>query len=398
MHKIALIEDQASIRQYVVEVLKPLANVTPFERVSEFQKYMEAHGEKAFDLVLSDLYLPGEDGRDVLRFLIEKGTPIIIITGDQDVSTESEMLSLGAFDFIRKPLNPDILIHRVGLHLKLREEQSRVEQTQDQLIQSEKLAALGQLAAGVAHEINNPIGFVTSNSNLIKKYMEKLSKALTELEAQAAQEVSGEALLMFTRWKASSKIENIMKDLTEISTESIEGLDRVKDIVKDLKEYAHQGEIKFEPTDLNKSLKSTINLLRNEIKYKAEVVENFGELPLVPAISSQLNQVLVNIIVNACHAIPEFGEITVESAVEKGNAVLRIRDNGVGMPKQVIRKIFDPFFTTKPVGKGTGIGLAITKSIVDRHHGELKVISEEGIGTTFEIYLPLEHEEHEQFA
>jgi signal transduction histidine kinase len=392
MHKIAIIEDQEYVRESIISILGDMCKVMVFDSAKDFHQFI---GEKTdvFDLVLTDLYLPGEDGRDVLNVMMGNGTPIIIVTGDQDVKTESEMLSLGAFDYIRKPINEEILRHRVGLHLKLREEQNRVEQTQDQLIQSEKLAALGQLAAGVAHEINNPIGFVTSNSNLVKKYAQKITASLAQLETEAAEDASGGSALLIARWKAASKIEKFMDELIEISDESIDGLNRVKDIVKDLKDYAHVGEQKFEPADINKSLTSTVNLLRNEIKYKAEVAMALGELPLVPCLVSQLNQVFVNIIVNACHAIPEFGNLAIESLIENDQALIRITDDGVGMPKSVVKKIFDPFYTTKAVGKGTGIGLAISKSIIDRHLGTIKVLSEEGKGTTFEIRIPLEQAE-----
>lgn len=390
MYRIAFIEDQETIQSLVETALNDMADIESFISIEEFNSRLTQIPEQPFDLVLTDLYLPGEDGRDVVRMMIEQGTPIIIITGDQDQSTEAEMLSIGAFDYIRKPLNDDILRHRVGLHLKLRDEQTRVEQAQDQLIQSEKLAALGQLAAGVAHEINNPVGFVTSNANLTKKYVNKVSDALAALEQEATQETSGEALLLMTRWKAASRVDNLCQELIAISDESIEGLERIKDIVKDLKDYAYTGEQSFDPTDLNKHLASTINLLRNEIKYKADIQTHYGDLPDVPCIASQINQVFVNVIVNACHAIPEFGEIVIDTAVDGRHARIRVSDNGVGMPPEVLKKIFDPFYTTKPVGKGTGIGLAITKSIIDRHSGSLSVLSEPGEGTQFEIRLPLE--------
>jgi len=392
MHKIAMIEDQESVREFISSVLGDMCEITAFDSAKEFQRFI---GEKidTFDLVLTDLYLPSEDGRDVLNVMMGNGTPIIIVTGDQDVKTESEMLALGAFDYIRKPLNEEILRHRVGLHLKLREEQTRVEQTQEQLVQSEKLAALGQLAAGVAHEINNPIGFVTSNSNLVKKYVQKLSSSFEELESEIAEESTSEAVLLLARWKAKSKIETFLNDLIELSDESIEGLIRVKDIVKDLKDYAYMGEQKFELSDLNKCLTSTVNLLRNEIKYKAEVVMALGELPPVPCLVSQLNQVFVNVLVNACHAIPKFGNLAIETMVDGNSALTRITDDGVGMPQDVIKKIFDPFYTTKAIDKGTGIGLAISKTIVERHMGSIKVVSEEGVGTTFEIRIPLKQYE-----
>nr|WP_304627163.1 ATP-binding protein [Reinekea sp. G2M2-21] len=389
VHKVALIEDQEYVRDFIATALNGMCELVVFDSAKDFQRDIEGQSHR-FDLVLTDIYLPGEDGREVLYSMMGNGTPIIIVTGDQDVSTESEMFSLGAFDYIRKPLNEEVLRHRVGLHLKLREEQLRVAQTQEQLVQSEKMAALGQLAAGVAHEINNPIGFVTSNSNLIKRYVSKINDTLTKLDEEAANDPNGEMLLMITRWKSQSKLDSFLNELVKISEESLEGLERIRDIVKDLKDYAHMGDQAFEPADLNKSLESTVNLLRNEIKYKAEVAMALGDLPWVPCRISQLNQVFVNILVNACHAIPNFGNIAIESMQEGDNALIRITDDGCGMPKEVSKHVFDPFFTTKPVGQGTGIGLAISKSIVDTHMGTISVQSVVGEGTTFEIRIPLQ--------
>jgi signal transduction histidine kinase len=302
--------------------------------------------------------------------------------------TEPNLLNTLKFDYLRKPFNQHLLNHRVRLHLALRSEKNRVGTIQDQLIQSEKMAALGQLAAGVAHEINNPIGFVTSNTNLIGKYITKLEKALKELETRCLEEPSGAATLLHASWNAQNNVNKILADLQEVSIESLDGLNRVKDIVKDLKDYAHVGEQKFEYADINKLLTSTVNLLRNEIKYKADIIYEFDELPSVPCIISQLNQVFVNIVVNACHAIDNFGEIKLKTYQDADSIFIDISDNGCGMSKEVARKIFDPFFTTKEVGKGTGIGLAITKSIIDRHHADLSVKSTEGKGTTFTIEIP----------
>jgi signal transduction histidine kinase len=390
MANIAIVEDQKSVREYLKAILAEHHQVSAFESADGLYQFLDTSTVGPVQLVLTDLNLEESDGKAVVLEMNRRDIPTIVITGEQSFEKESEVLAVGAFDYIRKPVNADILLHRVNLHLRLREEQHRVEQTQEQLIQSEKLAALGQLAAGVAHEINNPIGFVTSNANLVSKYVTKLNDAMNQFETDSAAELSGEALLLFTRWKATSKIEKILNDLTELSQESIEGLDRVKEIVKDLKEYAHTGEIKFEPADINKQLTSTVNLLRNEIKYKAEVSMNLSDIPPVPCIVSQINQVFVNIIVNACHAIPEFGNLTISSETDGDFVLVNITDDGTGMPKEIIRKIFDPFFTTKEVGKGTGIGLAITKSIIDRHSGKLDVRSAEGVGTTFSIRLPIE--------
>ena len=330
------------------------------------------------------------DIQNVNPELLDTAIPVITLIENGNNVTLDMLLKMGATDFVRKPFNDSILLHRVKLLLDLSTQKQRAEDAQNQLYQSEKLAALGQLAAGVAHEINNPVGFVTSNMNLIDKYLNKMITALSEFESSCASEETGAALLMYTRWKAETKLFGFMNDLKDISVESLEGLGRIREIVKDLKDYAHVGDMTFEVADINRLLTSSINLLRNEIKYKADVATNFSELPPVHCITSQLNQVFVNIIVNACHAIDDFGKITITTKKLDDQVQITFQDTGKGIPKEILKKIFDPFFTTKPVGKGTGIGLAITRSIVDRHHGEIKVSSTEGEGTTFQITIPIE--------
>lgn len=393
MFKIFVIDDQKSMRRYLEKMLETEYEVTCLETLKAFKECLK--NDNIPDLVITDLNLKEEDGRDVLKAITHEHLPVLVLTSEEDIEVETELLKLGASDYIVKPANADIILHRVKIHLALAEQKRKIDSTQDQLIQSEKLAALGQLAAGVAHEINNPVGFVTSNTNLVNKYISRFDKELKKLEEACQEDETGAALLTYTSWKATTKLFGFIDELRDISMESIEGLDRIKDIVKDLKDYAHVEEVKFKAADINKMLNSSINLLRNEIKYKAEVEKDLADLPPVECISSQINQIFVNIIVNACHAIEEFGTITVRSALVGERVQVEVTDTGTGIPEDIRQRIFDPFFTTKPIGKGTGIGLAITRSIIERHNGALEVDSEVGKGTTFRILLPLEQPDSE---
>ncbi|WP_196160364.1 sensor histidine kinase [Reinekea sp. G2M2-21] len=391
MDKIALIDNNTEDRVFIKTLLSKDYSVISFSSFSEFSE----------SVVNFDVQLIVTDTSLALNRFFDFGKssgnsiPVIQLIENDDVISRDGLVELVATDFVRRPIHGGILLHRIALLLNLSKQTKRAESAQTQLFQSEKLAALGQLAAGVAHEINNPVGFVTSNTNLTEKYVERIESELKKLEADCAEDESGAALLTYTRWKSATKLFQFMSDLRDISTESLEGLNRIREIVKDLKDYAHVGDMKFEQTDINQLLSSSINLLRNEIKYKAEVITELEEIPLISCIPSQINQVFVNIIVNACHAIEEFGTITIATKLIGEKVSITLQDTGKGIPKDIIKKVFDPFFTTKPVGKGTGIGLAITRSIIDRHHGDIKVSSIEGTGTEFRIFLPIEQSQEE---
>lgn len=262
----------------------------------------------------------------------------------------------------------------------------KVEEAQNQLLQSEKMAAIGQLAAGVAHEINNPVGFVNSNIGTLKTYTEQLLALVAAHEAVAAG--GDPALLVEARRKAD--LEFLKEDLPQLIKESQDGLGRVTRIVQDLKDFSHVDESSQQEADLNAGIESTLNVVWNEIKYKAEVVRQLGQVPLVNCVPAQINQVFMNILVNAAQAIETRGTITLRSGTENGYAWFEIEDSGKGMPEEVRRRIFEPFFTTKPVGKGTGLGLSISYDIiVKKHGGSLDVTSTPGKGTCFRIMLPV---------
>ena len=276
---------------------------------------------------------------------------------------------------------------------ELKDLNSRLSDTQQQLVQSEKMASIGQLAAGVAHEINNPIGYVNSNIRSLKSYIAQL---LGVVDAYQAREVAlpepDRAALAAARKAAD--FDFLREDVTQLLAESEEGTERVRKIVQDLRDFSRtEATQDWQSVDLRRGLDSTLNIASNEIKYRAEVVRDYGEMPLVECLPSQLNQVFMNLFVNAAQAMPEGhrGLITVRTGTEPtGEAVwIEVADNGSGMPADVMARIFDPFFTTKPVGKGTGLGLSLSYGIIQKHHGHIGVTSTPGAGTTFRIVLPV---------
>jgi len=277
--------------------------------------------------------------------------------------------------------------------LKEKEEQQvlirKLAQAHTQMLQSEKMASIGQLAAGVAHEINNPIGFVYSNFGTLQSYMQNLFSVLElyeRAEPQLAQDVRDEIGTL----KKKIDLDYLKQDALDLISESSAGVQRVKRIVQDMKDFSHVDEMEWQHVSLGKSLDSTLNVVHNQIKQNADVVKEYGDTPLVECMASQLNQVFMNLLVNASHAIGENrGVITVRTGAEDGNVWVEIADNGAGIPPEVMPRIFDPFFTTKPVGKGTGLGLSLSYGIIEKHHGRIEVKSEVGKGAVFKITLPV---------
>jgi PAS domain S-box-containing protein len=266
----------------------------------------------------------------------------------------------------------------------------------DQLVRQEKMASLGQLAAGVAHEINNPVGFVSSNLQMLQRYLADLTSyvtrtgplieklrdgADTEALRPEAEEVAG--------WVTHVELDQTLVDAGESVVESIDGLHRVKKIVSALREFSHADQDEPASADLNEGLESTINIVWNELKYKVTLHREYGELPKVNCYPHQLNQVFMNLLVNAAHAIPDKGEIWVKTWADRDRVYVDVRDTGVGISEANLSKIFDPFFTTKPVGQGTGLGLSIVYGIVERHGGTIQVESRVGEGTTVHLSVPL---------
>lgn len=271
----------------------------------------------------------------------------------------------------------------------------QLDTAREQLLHSEKLSAIGQLAAGVAHEINNPLGFVSSNINTLSAYVADL---LRLVEAQRDTTPTGQRAAE-QLWQ-ELEIDYVRNDVHQLLTESSEGLKRIRRIVQDLKDFSRMDRTPaFVLTNLHTCIESSLNVARNEIKYKADVVCEFGELPEVACVPSQINQVLLNLLVNAAQAIgPERGCISIRTESRGDHVRLSIGDNGAGMPEAVRRRVFEPFFTTKPLGQGTGLGLSVSFGIIQQHGGTIEVESTEGVGTVFHLILPVQQPgvEHQQ--
>jgi len=268
----------------------------------------------------------------------------------------------------------------------------RLEEAQGQLVQAEKMASIGQLAAGVAHEINNPVGFVSSNLRTLEGYVKDLLGIVDAYEKRADMLPPQEAAALRALLR-DSEYEYLREDVVDLLAESSAGVQRVRQIVLDLKDFSHVGEQEWTWADLHKGLDTTLNIVHNEIKYVADVTRHYGKVPMVECLASQLNQVFMNLLVNAAHAFAGTGRrgriVVTTGCQEDGDVFVEVSDDGAGIAPEHLGRIFDPFFTTKPVGKGTGLGLSVSYGIVRRHRGRIEVRSEQGVGTTFRISLPV---------
>lgn len=267
----------------------------------------------------------------------------------------------------------------------------KLHQTQSQLIQSEKMASIGQLAAGVAHEINNPVGYVYSNLGSLDKYLKEIFLLLDAYRRARSGGDNGD-----DPWREVRRIESevdlafLREDTAALVRECREGMLRVKKIVQDLKDFSRSGnEEKWQLADLHKGLDSTLNIVWNEIKYRCELRREYAELPLVECLPFQLNQVFMNLLLNAAQAIPEKGVVTVRTGQNGDEVWVEVSDTGKGIRPEDMPRLFEPFFTTKPQGQGTGLGLPVSYGIMERHHGRIEVSSEPGKGATFRVRLPL---------
>ncbi|MEH2381320.1 MAG: response regulator [Nostoc sp.] len=379
------------------------------------------------DLILLDVMMAGIDGFETCRRLkanpMTENIPVIFMTALSDSTDKVAGLEIGAVDYITKPFQQEEVIARLKLHLKislltrtleervqertaeLTQSLQQLQQTQLQLIQSEKMSTIGQMVAGIGHEINNPVGFVGGNLSYIEEYINDLLR-LVSLQQQKLPQPNAEIQELLEE----IDLEYLVEDLPKLMASMHQGITRLKEISLSLRTFARTDIASQVEFQIHEGIDSTIMLLRHRLKDngdrpKIEVVTQYGDLPAISCYPGQLNQVFMNIIANAIDAFDELNQnhsdqkiavypniITITTSVEpqQKTVTICIQDNGLGMPAEVQARIFEPSFTTKAVGKGTGLGLAISyQIIVDKHNGQLNCFSIPGEGTKFIIILPM---------
>lgn len=369
-----------------LERLVELDSVVPEDRCLDFQ--LEAEDEKRYDV----------KNLIIFPIFLQKKLNMILCVGRDGVFRDSErkiarLFAEGVNHFVERSYFLRALKHNVRLLRDEKHEQQKLiaqlEQAKDQLLQQEKLASIGQLAAGVAHEINNPVGYVSSNISMLDRYFEGLYQVLALYE-NAESSLPDDIKQQLKAKKDELYFEDFKSDIKDIITESKEGVERVKQIVSDMKDFSHVSQAEWHKANLAQGIDSTLNIVHNEVKFKAEIVKEYQDIPEVECMPSRINQVVMNLVVNAAQAIKERGVITIRLfSKDKDWICIEVEDNGEGIKEENLSKLFDPFFTTKPVGQGTGLGLSLSYSIVESHGGEMNVTSTLGVGTTFTITLPV---------
>jgi signal transduction histidine kinase len=408
--KILIVED-SRINQYIArDTLIKYDIPCEIEYANDGEDALYRIEQNGIDLVLLDIVMPKMTGIEMLEKLnsmdISYKPEVIMLTTISDSKILNACFDLGAVDYIKKPFEEMDFVARIRSTLreityknKLKRATERLEAQNIELneanrnlleahvymVQKEKLVSIGELAAGIAHEINNPLAFVMSNFSNIKEYSIPITELLMKVkDTPELQEV----------WKAKD-IDFLLEDLPELIDESQKGLDRIAKIVNSMRNFARTSdEDTTEYFDINNLIDEVLMIVNNEVKYNAVVEKEYENCPLIYGNKGEIEQVFVNLIVNASQAIKESGDsigtITIKTEPIYSGVLISVRDTGKGIDPQFIHKVFDPFFTTKPVGQGTGLGLSISHSIiVEKHGGELKVESEPGVGTCFYIELPL---------
>jgi two-component system, NtrC family, sensor kinase len=409
--RILVVDDEEAVRNLYASYLNEAYSCAT---AGDAQTALELMAAEQFALVLSDIQMPGLSGTELLRKIVERypHTAVIMISGVDRTQRVIDTIRVGASDYLVKPCDLDVLslcveraLERRALlrnarlykrdleqrNLELAKQKTELVRLQAQIVQAEKMASLGLLAAGVAHELNNPAGFIYSNVHVLKDYVGRLAKCLRAYDAMSltAGDAAGIAEL-----KEHIDYTSIMSDLDSTLSDTYVGAERIRDVVQNLRLFSRLDEGEIKRVDLHEGLEATIRLLSRYFKPgRITVTRDYGTLPPVTCYAAQLNQVWMNLLVNAAQAIgDDEGIVHIRSRGHGDRVTISISDTGKGISQEDVKKIFDPFFTTKPIGEGTGLGLSISHGIIVQHHGTIKIESAAGKGTTFVITLPLDIE------
>jgi two-component system NtrC family sensor kinase len=372
---------------------------------------LELLKQQSIDLVITDVIMPGLSGVELLRIVMDRypQTAVVVVSSVDRPQRALDAVRLGAFDYLIKPCDEEVLELTVGRALERRrllinaakykadlevrnqelvEGKAHLERLQAQIVQNEKMASIGKLAAGIAHEINNPVGFVSGNLELLGECVNDLIRLVRLYDEAAIAEPFASRI---DELKKDIDYTRMIEDLTGAIGDCQAGVHRVRDIVRNLRTFSRLDEAEIKRTDVHEGLDSTIRLLSRYFSGgNVALVREYGDVPEIDAFSAKLNQVWMNLLVNAAQAIGDGpGEVHVGTSANEDSVTVSVTDTGSGIAKQEISKIFDPFFTTKPVGEGTGLGLSIAFGIVEQHDGRIEVESEPGKGTKFSVILPL---------
>ncbi|WP_375765456.1 ATP-binding protein [Archangium gephyra] len=376
---VLIVDDEPSLRTILSFIVQRTGAVPVLAPDAATARQLAA--KHTFACALIDKNLPGENGLEFLKWLrtVQPGCNALIVTAYGNVDSAIEALRLGAFDYLLKPFEVDALAHRLKLALEQYRMRQEHERMQAMLVQADRMASLGLLAAGVVHEVNTPLAYVLSNLDWLEEELPSVRQAL---QRHSREGLGPELAALAARMQS---VENTLRDIRD-------GAERVRDIARDVKAFARNPDDSSMLVDLREVLDAALKMALVHIRYRARVVRDYQDVPLVRANEARLAQVFLNLVVNAAQAIPEDGcehEIRVRLWTgPNGEACAEVGDTGVGIPAENMPHLFEPFFTTKPSGEGTGLGLFICKSILETFDGSITVDSRPGEGTTFRLALP----------
>lgn len=409
--RLLIVDDEEKVRSLFAQCLGERYSC---ETAANAQEALDWLQRAPFALVITDMQMPGIGGVELLRKINElyRDTAVVIVSGVDRTQRVIDAVRMGAYDYVLKPCDLDVLelcveraLERRMLlrnarkykedletrNVELARRKAELERVQAQLVHSEKMASLGQLAAGVAHELNNPAGFVLSNMSALPEYVQRLEKVLSTYDAASLSPADIEVVAAAKR---EVDYDHILSDLNSIAADSFGGAERIQGIVQNLRLFSRLDEAELKEVDVHEGIESTIRLLSRYYTSPSIALHRiYGNLPRINCYAGQLNQVWLNLLVNAAQAIGEGGgEVSIRTSSQERTVAVSVSDTGSGIAPEHINRIFDPFFTTKPVGEGTGLGLSISHGIIVRHGGSLSVESAVGRGTTFNIVLPVRPE------
>lgn len=395
--RILLVDDSPTYRRVIQTMLGPRYEFLGAESGEDALVRVAGYSP---DLVISDVIMPGIDGYELcrrLRALPELDqVPIILLTSKTGDDSRIAGLEVGADDYLLKPIRPRELNARVTSLLRLRRvtldleaTNATLKKTQAELVRSEKLASLGQLVAGIAHELNNPLNYIYGNTGFLFDYVRTITKLLDRFETEL--ELTAEQRRCVAAWSAEAELPFLREDLPKLLDGVRLGAERAAEIVRGLRAFARTGQQgALDEVDLAATIEIAITVLRHELRDRIRVHRDFAPVAKVRCDASRLSQVFVNLLLNAVQAMNGGGEIFLGLFADATSVRCTVRDTGPGIPEAIRTKIFDPFFTTKPVGHGTGLGLSISYGIVQQHGGRIEVESAPGQGATFTVILPLQ--------
>lgn len=366
-----------------VETIERLWQIDPLLQVV----ICTAYSDYAWDAVLARL-----DANDRLLILKKPFDSIEVLQLASTLTVKHQLTRQAALKTVSLEVAVAQRTHDLSqVNEALKREISERKQLESRLVQSEKLASIGQLAAGVAHEINNPIGFVLANVGTLDDYLQSLLSMISAYEGAQAAIGSTDVIAGLNDLHERLEIDHVREDLPDLMRETREGVVRVRQIVQDLKDFSRiDSNQDWQWADLHQGIDSTLNIVGSEVRLRADVIKAYGALPPIECRPSQINQVIMNLVVNAAQAMgAERGKITIRTGTEGERVWIEVSDTGAGIAQDQLSRIFDPFYTTKPVGQGTGLGLSVSYGIVQQHQGRIDVQSEIGLGTTFRVVLPV---------